>query len=278
MTIPTINQSWLHRDIEDIVLSAINTSNSLCFIGDTGTGKTALAEQIAARQNKEFLRIPCDSGLEFSELLGGWILHENKTLFSEGVFLKTLQQPSIILLDEVNAMDPSKSFLLHQLLDSRSIFCKETNKTYTMHNDCKLFVACNPPTLSYQVSPTSAALANRLITIVLPEFTKDEMSTIISSQFPELVNSDFIERLKKFYSEMLLFGENQNTRWKVSIRNIINMLTLMRNNLTAQRAATIAVINPILLTDERDKHKAATHLMNITLGVNETNTASNVNV
>lgn len=197
------------------------------LIGEAGTGKTSLARYYAHTQSLPFLEISCDGLLGFRELLGQINITDGTSHFIEGLFTKFIQVPSVVLLDEITALDPGKNFMLHQLLQTREFFIKEANRglgqTYKLHPECKLILACNPPSGKYPgTNRMNVALVDRPQVLWMDELTIEEVKRIVPNHTEK-------EKLLFFYKEVKAIIEKNGYRTTFSIRSLkktIDALTL----------------------------------------------------
>ena len=236
------------RAVDAEVEEAFTVGEPVFLVGETGSGKSTIPRQIAADLELPFLRISCDAGTEFQEMLGRLSMRDGSVFFQEGPLLKLIQVPSIAFLDEVNALDPTRMFLLHQLLDSRSVFITENGRTYQMHEAASLFLAGNPPSRSYSVEPASAAFVDRCLCILIPPFSPSEVGALLAKKHPDLpadVRSAFV----RFYREMQRFGQDQSARARISIRDAERLALLYRCSGDVRSSLRNAFLNGILLTD-----------------------------
>lgn len=188
------------------------------LIGEAGTGKTSLARYYAHTQSLPFLEISCDGLLGFRELLGQINITDGTSHFIEGLFTKFIQVPSVILLDEITALDPGKNFMLHQLLQTREFFIKEANRglgrTYKLHPECRLVLACNPPSGKYPgTNRMNVALVDRPQVLWMDELSIEDIRKIVPSHKEK-------DNLLLFYKEVKSIIEKNGYRTTFSIRSM----------------------------------------------------------
>lgn len=111
--------------------------------GNTGTGKTSLWQQIAARLNMNFVRISFDSGIVRDSLIGQWIVKDKEMFFSYGILpLGMLLPGTIICLDEWDTISDECCFVLQRPLESlgQLLIMENGEEIITLHKD-NIFVA-----------------------------------------------------------------------------------------------------------------------------------------
>ena len=98
---------------------------AVMMIGPSGYGKTSIPEQMAKDWEMEFLRWDCATVRDPEEFFGfrgavdGSTMNEDgETIFSESEFTRKVQEGNVIIvLDELNRIDPYISNILFPLLD-----------------------------------------------------------------------------------------------------------------------------------------------------------------
>jgi len=263
--IPKPDPNHIHRKVEDLINSALSTLWAISLVGDAGTGKTKIVKQIAAQLRLPFLRIPCDSTVEFSDFLGSYQLSGMSTVFVEGLLIQVMRVPSIILFDEFNALDPSKSFLIHQLLDSRCVFVKEANRTYQMHDGCRIFLAGNPPGNGYAVPPATAPLLNRVLCIELPPFSSEEVAQVLRKAHPQL-DANISRKLIHFYEDVQRLVKEQKVNARISIRNMVMFGDMYRLTNDVPQSLSASFLDGILLTDDSETRDSCRRIAEATFG------------
>jgi len=252
--VPQPDPTMIRRSIDDLIQKVFTIGKPLFLVGESGTAKTTIPKEIAATHKLPFIRISCDSTTDLRELVGGYVLVNGNMTYTEGLLLKIIQVPSIVLFDEINALDTPKSLLLHQLLDSGTVFVKETNTTYSMHPAATIFLAANPPGAGYFVNHMSAALLNRLAVIEVPPFTEEEIRCVLDRQHHKIPRN--IQRLLlRFYTEIQRFAKEQSINAQISIRNILTFVELYRVTKNVKTSLDVSFLNGTLMTDSSEvKH------------------------
>lgn len=122
MYVPAIDSQYLFRKELCFVLQpwfwADAGNTNILMTGDTGTGKTSLIEQSAARLNWPVFRVGCHNALEFQELVGRINLNpDGSTGWSDGPLIMAMKLGGILLLDEINMLPNGAAGGLNTALD-----------------------------------------------------------------------------------------------------------------------------------------------------------------
>jgi MoxR-like ATPase len=146
--VPTIEDDNFYISKEnwkDIVYGVTKGINIL-LKGDSGLGKTELCELISKKFNKPLKKYDmstCDDAI--SSLIGVHRIEAGNSIFDQSSFISDIQEPNLILLDEVNRCSQETNSILFPLLDrSRSInmsMCHSKLNRIVKRDDNSVFIA-----------------------------------------------------------------------------------------------------------------------------------------
>lgn len=195
---------YLERDVDVRLGIHYATDKHPITQGKQGTGKTFSHMYYAYKNRLPFMLISCYPDMTMHKFFGDKTLKDGSIVFREGTLVKMIQNPSVILWDEINAVENSKSYDFHALLQNRELFVKDGDdgrgKIYKLHKDCKMGFAQNPRSAKYiggTVKPSS--FLGRCSYITFPDFTKDEILTIINTRYPSLTKKRAVEFTDFFF-------------------------------------------------------------------------------
>jgi len=224
---------------------------AIMMIGPSGYGKTSIPEQKAIDWNMEFLRWDCATVRDPEEFFGfrgavdgSTMTGEGETFFSESNFTKVLEEGNaVIVLDELNRIDPYISNILFPLLD-------HAGKTSVAGHDIKVgpnvifFATVN---LGFQFTGTftlDTALTNRFTAKILVNAlpTDIEEKVLVARAGVRAIEARKIVRLM---SGLRRLNEKGQLSADASTRVSIQIAELMGCGLDIKTALVYVVINGI---------------------------------
>lgn len=148
--VPAIDEEYIFRPLELLtVLEAIIT-NQRCFLhGHSGTGKTTLIEQVAARLGYMFVRINFDSEITRMDLVGKDVIRSDGsggtyTEWEDGVLPKTMAMPAILCMDEFDFIRSDVSYVMQRALEGEGFMVTEDRgRVVKPHHMFRVFATGN---------------------------------------------------------------------------------------------------------------------------------------
>ena len=104
-----------------LTIRAVSSKEAVLLVGETGCGKTTLAELLASVTNRKFFSINCHKHTEASDLLGSLRpcsdpSAKSKFEYVNGVVLDAMIEGGLLLIDEINTAEDSVLERLNQVL------------------------------------------------------------------------------------------------------------------------------------------------------------------
>ena len=135
------------RDETRVVLMGFANRDRILSVGHTGTGKTSLYEQVAARLNYNVIKISFDSCITRADLVGEWVVRNKETVFQYGILPLALRMPgTVIILDEWDTQNEDVSFVIQRLLqkdDGHIMLLENGGELVPLHPDNVVVATAN---------------------------------------------------------------------------------------------------------------------------------------
>ena len=188
LTIP-VAHPYFERKFDGLLESAIydyarKTQTNVLLTGDAGTGKTSSARNYAAKNNLPFVTIECTQQIDQSITQGRFVPTGvgNGTQWKYSQLATAIQQPSVVLINELTRMSPKAASLFLRLLEERELLIEPMNEVIKVHPDC-IFIADQNTGLGYTgTSKQDAALVDRFRTKLEFKYDSDIESKFIKSE------------------------------------------------------------------------------------------------
>lgn len=131
-----------------IMVSAIRRQKNVLAYGPPGCGKTEFFKQFGSIVGLPVHKIPFDGSLSRAEIIGSFrqVATENgpETPFVLGKIPKLIQQPGIIILDEIDQADPDIQYMLHSVYEGEGLTIAEDGGRYIpRHENCYIVATAN---------------------------------------------------------------------------------------------------------------------------------------
>jgi len=147
--VPVIDPSYIFRPEELLRgLYALLTNQRAYFYGHTGTGKTTLIEQMAARLLWPFMRVNFDSEITRMDLIGRDTLSTEGGVtvskFEDGILPQAMSGPYILCCDEVDFVRPDVAYVMQRALEGNGLLLTEDGgRVIEAHSMFRMFATGN---------------------------------------------------------------------------------------------------------------------------------------
>lgn len=130
---PAINPEYLyHESSRDVIVWFMDSSDPFYLFGPAGSGKTSLIKQLSAKLNYPVFSITGHSRLEFPDMVGHLTVEKGTMIFQYGPLALAMKYGGLLLLDEIDLLDPSTAAGLNGVLDGEPL-CIPENGSEIIH-------------------------------------------------------------------------------------------------------------------------------------------------
>lgn len=145
---PAIDEDYIfpEKALHRILMAlALPSRNRLWLHGYAGTGKTQLVMQVAARTNYGLMRINGDANISRRQLVGDWTVRNGETVFQHGVLPNAMREGHILLIDEIDNLNPAVLSILRGVLEDPStlVLLENGGEVIKAHPDFRVMATAN---------------------------------------------------------------------------------------------------------------------------------------
>jgi cobaltochelatase CobS len=140
--VPNVEEHYAFQEqvTRDVIMGCM-AGGRVYASGPTGSGKTTLFSQIAARLGRPFFRQQFHGEMEPTEMYGQWTVIAGEMVYLYSGIGNAMQLPSIICLDELDSGNPPVSAIANALLEGNPLVLpNKGGEKIHPHPDC-IFVA-----------------------------------------------------------------------------------------------------------------------------------------
>jgi len=217
-------QEGVYKLMKRNVQKSVNTM----LLGPTGVGKTELVANIARE-----LDIPLtifDMGTmtdPIMSLVGSHIVEVQdgvtKSTFKRSRFSEVIQQPGIVLLDEISRASAAANNLLFPCLDFRRTLAMEydfmDSTPVNVHPECVFIATANLGSQYTGTHKLDRALVDRFMTVEIDPLGKDSILKIVNHLYPS-ISSKKASKLVTCYIDINKSHDDFKISFNLSLRHL----------------------------------------------------------
>ena len=188
---PSFVMAASHEEVaRDMGVARSMGMKSYAVLGEPGTGKNFLVEQLSAAEGRPHLEIDVDESTEVSELFGASTMKGGEIVFAEGKVTRALKSGHRVVLNEANTAPVEVMTQFHNIVgsgnstESRFITIKSPEGEATripVHEDAEIVFTYNPEGTGRE-GGLGRALADRVEHFHMRRLSAEEGAAVISSQ------------------------------------------------------------------------------------------------
>ncbi|MBX7223795.1 MAG: AAA family ATPase [Blastocatellia bacterium] len=255
--VPRLNPHYHFPDLAQDVVADLEEGRNVLLVGQMGSGKTSLAEQLAARMEQGVLRANLNGQMEMADFVGTYILQQGECVWVDGVLPQAMRQGLWLILDELDFGPPRLLCALNAVLErGRALVLKERNgEVIAPHPDFRLLATAN--TIGkmsryrhvYQgTNLLNAAFLRRWRTYVVEYPKPREEVHLLGNYFPHL-SFDARLKLATVANAVRTAFEKEEITVPLSTAELIDWCELMARTQDALKAAEPVFLNKMPAED-----------------------------
>lgn len=141
--IPDVDPNYLFNvEILKSLMMGIEMRIPVYLWGHSGTGKTTIFEQIAARTKRPFFRVQHTANMEEEHIVGGWRLRDGRTHFELGPLAMAMKHGWLYMADEYDFGRPEVTSVYQAVLEGKPLVIKEADPENRVIRPHANFVIC----------------------------------------------------------------------------------------------------------------------------------------
>jgi cobaltochelatase CobS len=144
--VPTQKSYVFRKDHLRDVLAFLGSpsGDGLYLTGPTGSGKTSLLEQVAARLQWGVHTVTGHGRLELNDLLGQYMLVDGGAMhWIDGPLTLAVRLGHVLLINEIDAVDPAELIGLNEIVEGKPLTIPQTGTVITPHPKFRLVATGN---------------------------------------------------------------------------------------------------------------------------------------
>lgn len=132
--------------IYELLELAADNDLAALLIGETGTGKTSIVQDIANVRGQGWTRFNLTGDTTVDEFVGKYTLLAGRTVWEDGILLQAMKKGHWLIVDEINVALPEILFALHSLLDDDKfvVVASHDGEIVRPHDSFRFFATMNP--------------------------------------------------------------------------------------------------------------------------------------
>jgi midasin (ATPase involved in ribosome maturation) len=178
---------------KNVIELCIKQNLPILLVGDTGTGKTTIIQELAKKHKKKLSRANLHGQTSTDEFVGKMLLNGKSTYWQDGILITAMKEGHWILCDEINAALPEILFVLHSLLDDDKSVTLLENKGEVIkpHKDFRFFATMNPFDEYAGTKDLNKAFLSRFAIVAHFQYPDIEMEAeILRERIKDLTDDD----------------------------------------------------------------------------------------
>ena len=218
----------------------IDRKKNVLIIGDSGTGKTELCQLLADRFGKNLVTHDMGATQDpIASLIGVHRMEDGKSVFDLADFVSDIQEPNVILLDEVNRAPLNSNNILFPLLDRRrtlrlSIASSKLAREVNVDPEVVFLATANIGTEFTGTNVIDTAFANRFVIVELGYPPSNVEENLLNKRTG--VDKEYAKKIVKVAKGIREKRKAEDISMGMSIRQTIEVAEMVFDGFTVKEA------------------------------------------
>jgi len=247
------------------LIQAINHHENVMIVGPTGTGKSSLVMQLAARANIPMRRCNLNGETTVSDFLGRWTVRGKEMLFSEGILPTAMRYGDWLLLDEIDAALPQILFVLQSVLEEggKLVLMEKEGEIIAPHPDFRIVATANTlgngddTGLYSGTQILNEAFKDRFATVIYLDYPDEKSEHAILAQKVSSLKKADIKRLVKCARHVREAAKREECYCSFSTRRLLALARKYAQLGNLTQALELTVLNKLGRDDRRTVQEIA---------------------
>lgn len=223
-----------------ILVRNIKKHVNTMIIGPTGSGKTSCVKEVCTRMGIPLHVFDMGSMIDpISNLLGVHRLEDGKSVFDYAKFTKVIQEPCVILLDELNRSSLGANNVLFPCLDDRrelsvEIACGKGVRSIKVHPEVTFIATANIGSEYTGTNMIDRALLNRFFPLELNIIPDAEEVNVLVKRTG--IDEETAKSIVKIANNIRSLSKKQEISTSISIRETLMISELVSDGWSVKSA------------------------------------------
>lgn len=214
-----------------LLIRNIKTHTNTIILGPTGCGKTSCVKEVCDRLGLKLHIFDMGSMIDpISSLLGVHRLKDGKSIFDFSKFSQVIQEPCVILLDEINRSSIGSNNILFPCLDDRrtlsiEIASGDSTREIKVHPEVTFIATANIGSEYTGTISMDRALMNRFFPLELGDIPANEEENVLRTRTG--ISPETAETIVKISNNIRSMALKSELSASVSIRETLMVSSLI---------------------------------------------------
>lgn len=232
--------------IFDDVCLMIENGVQVLLVGPSGCGKSMMITEIRKVLDKDLYVESFAGGKRYAQVFGSTHLISGESKWMQAEFLKAVQRPGIVFMDEVMSADADVLIGCNSLLDIRTRCFHTPEGKVEVHPECVIVGASNVSGREYSqnykgTQQQDASILNRFVHVPMTYDKKVEENIVKNSGVSTEDSKNLLAWLNSLRQKISI----NNIMYDPSTRKLVQATEMVKMGMDAKKAFTYAFITPL---------------------------------